>query len=126
MVTAFSGETVVDLPVSCTYDFEVAAAKFLHSLDGDDIPLVLCFSGTTFGKGDAGFTMTPITWNADTSYRLPVQVWRDTMDLYFPNAGWVKVSRETLDALTRFKAARALKSWDHTFAHLLKEAGEDT
>jgi hypothetical protein len=53
-------------------------------------------------------------------------VWRDTMDLYFPNAGWVKVSRETLDALTQYKAARALKSWDHTFELLLKEAGEES
>ena len=126
MVAAFTGETVVDLPVACTYDFEVAAAKFLHSLDGGDIPLVLCFSGTTFGRGDRGFTMSPVAWSADTDYRLPAQVWRDTMDLYFPNAGWVKVSRETLDALTQYKAARTLKSWDHTFEHLLKEAGADS
>jgi hypothetical protein len=35
------------------------------------------------------------------------------------------VSRETLDALTRFKATRALPTWDHALEQLLKEAGEE-
>jgi hypothetical protein len=124
-VTAFTGETVIDLPITCTYDFEIAASKYLHSLDGDDIPLVLLFSGTTFGKGDVGFTIAPVAWHADTTFRLPVQVWRDTMDLYFPNSGWMRVSRDTLDALTRFKAKHTLTTWDLTIERLLKEAGED-
>ena len=32
MVPGFSGATQVDLPLECTYDFEVAAAKYLHAL----------------------------------------------------------------------------------------------
>ena len=47
-VAAFTGSTEIDLPVTCTYDFEVAAAKYLHSLGDGDIPLVLLFNGTTF------------------------------------------------------------------------------
>ena len=124
-VTSFTGETVIDLPITCTYDFEIAASKYLHSLDDDDIPLVLLFSGTIFGKGDVGFTVAPVAWHADTTFRLPVQVWRDTMNLYFPNSGWMRLSRDTLDALTRFKAKHALTTWDHTMERLLKEAGED-
>ena len=47
------------------------------------------------------------------------------MDLYFPNTGWLRLRRETLDALQRYKSGRALLTWDETFELLLKEAGED-
>ena len=47
------------------------------------------------------------------------------MDLYFPNTGWLRLRRDTLDALQRFKSDRALPTWDQTFEQLLKEAGED-
>src|SRR4029453_7129882 len=55
----------------------------------------------------------------------PVQVWRDVMDRYFPGGGWLRVRRETIDALQRFKAARTLPTWDDAIAQLLKEAGEE-
>jgi hypothetical protein len=35
------------------------------------------------------------------------------------------VSRETLDALARFKSDRALPTWDEAFEQLLKQAGEE-
>jgi Family of unknown function (DUF6084) len=47
------------------------------------------------------------------------------MDLYFPNSGWLRVRRDTLDELQRFKASRALPTWDQAFEQLLKAAGED-
>jgi hypothetical protein len=125
VVASFTGSTVIDLPLTCTYDFEVAASKYLHSLDGGVVPLALCFSGTAFRAGAQGFTASPVAWDRDASFAMPVAVWRDTMDLYFPNGGWMRVSRETLDALTRFKSSRALPTWDHTIEQLLKEAGED-
>ena len=125
-VTAFTGETTVDLAVECTYDFEVSGTKYLHSLDGGDIPLVLLFNGTAFGKGEAGFSVEPVAWHEEATYRLPVKVWRDVMDVYFPNSGWLRLDRDTIDALTRFKSKRALPTWDHTIAQLLKEAGEES
>lgn len=47
------------------------------------------------------------------------------MDLYFPNGGWIRVRRDTLDGLQRFKAERALPTWDQAFELLLKQSGED-
>jgi hypothetical protein len=124
-VPSFTGSTDVDLPLACTYDFEVAGAKYLHSLGQGEIPLLLLFSGTAFTRASAGFSAEPVAWNEEASYRLPVAVWRQTMDRYFPNSGWLRVSRDTLDALTRFKGARALPTWDLALEQLLKEAGED-
>ncbi|MGH9276859.1 MAG: DUF6084 family protein, partial [Acidimicrobiales bacterium] len=48
VVAGFSGTTEVELPVPCTYDFEVTGAKYMHALDGGEIPLILLFNGTVF------------------------------------------------------------------------------
>jgi hypothetical protein len=119
MVPGFTGQTDVDLPVPCTYDFDVAAAKYLHALRDGDVPLVLLFSGTVFTRGLAGFGVEQVPWHLEAAYRLPVAVWRSTMDRFFPNSGWIRLDRETLDALTRYRAARGLTSWEQTLGELL-------
>lgn len=124
-VTAFAGTTEIDLPVECSYDFEVAAAKYLHALDDGDIPLLLLFSGTVFTNGESGLAVEPVAWDQEASFPLPVAVWRGTMDLYFPNSGWLRVGRDTLDSLQRFKAHRGLPTWDQAVEHLLKMAGAE-
>ena len=125
VVTSFTDTTEVDLPIACTYDFEVAAAKYMHALDDGEIPIVAMFSGTVFARSAAGLSASPVSWSEEASYRLPVTLWRDMMDLYFPNSGWLRLRRETIDALHRYKTERALLSWDETFEQLLKQAGED-
>ena len=127
VISGFTGTIDVDLPIICTYDFEVAAAKYLHGLDDGEVPILLLFSGTIFAATPAttGFAASPVAWHEEASFRLPVRVWREVMDRYFPNSGWVRLSRETLDALLRFKAARALPTWDDALEQLLKEAGEE-
>jgi hypothetical protein len=125
-VPGFTGAAEFDLAVPCTYDFEVAAAKYLHALVGGEIPLLVLFSGTVFTPGERGFSAEPISWDLEASYRLPVAIWRQVMDKYFPNSGWVRVSRDTLDRLQRFKTGRALPTWDQAFESLLKQAGEDS
>lgn len=122
-VPGFTGSTEVDLPVPCTYDFDVAAAKYLHGLGDGDVPLVLLFNGTVFFQGDGGLAVQPVAWHLEANYRMPVRVWRDLMDRYFPDGGWIRLSRDTIDALTRYKAERALPTWEQAFELLLKEAG---
>lgn len=55
---------------------------------------------------------------------MPVTVWRELMDGFFPNSGWIRVRRDTLDALQRYKGRRVFSSWEDAFAALLKQAGE--
>jgi hypothetical protein len=124
VLPGFAASTEFDLPVACTYDFEVTGAKYMHALAGGEIPLLLLFSGTVFVPGISGFSAEPVGWDQEASYRLPVQVWRAVMDLYFPSSGWLRVGRDTLDALQRFKASRALPTWDQALERLLKEAGQ--
>jgi hypothetical protein len=120
MVAGFSGRTEVELPVPCTYDFEVAAAKYLHSLGDGEVPLVLLFNGTVFSS--AG--VEPVPWHKENKFGMPASAWRELMDLYFPNSGWIRIRRDTLDDLERFKALRALPTWEQAIEVLLKETEE--
>jgi hypothetical protein len=124
MVRGFQGCTEIDLHVPCTYDFEVAAAKYFHSLGDGDIPLLFLFSGTVFAKADMGLSVSQLAWHKDATYRMPVKAWREVMDLYFPGGGWLRLHRDTLDALLKFKARWALATWDQVIEVLLKSAGE--
>jgi hypothetical protein len=124
MVPSFTGHIEVDLPVPCTYDFEVATAKYFHSLTEGEIPLLLLFSGTVFLKTEAGFQIEQVPWHLEDRHRMPVTVWRELMDGFFPNSGWIRVRRDTLDALQRYKGRRVFSSWEDAFAALLKQAGE--
>jgi hypothetical protein len=119
MVPSFQGAVTVDLPMTCTYDFEVTAAKYFEGLDDGEIPLLFLFSGTVFTPGESGFMVQRVPWEKEAPFRLPVSVWRQVMDFYFPNSAWIRLQRESLDALQRFKAEHALPTWDDTVAALL-------
>jgi hypothetical protein len=120
----FTGTAVIELPLALTYDFEVAGTGYLHSLDDGEVPLVLLFSGTVFTSGSRGFSVVPIPWDLEASYRMPVALWRETMDAYFPHSGWVRLDRDTLEHLRRFRASRGLPTWEQALERLFKEAGE--
>src|SRR5262249_49945145 len=121
IVPVFTASTEFQLPVPCSFDFELTVAKYFRALGGGDIPLLLLFSGTIFAKGEAGLQASQVPWNTDVSYRLPLQVWRDLAEIYFPNSGWLRLRHETLSELLKFKSRRALASWDDVIEALLKE-----
>jgi hypothetical protein len=124
IVPGFTGSTRVELPVTCTYDFEVAASKYLHALEEGEIPALLLFNGALFSHREGALSVTQIPWDVESALRIPVRVWREMMDAYFPGSGWLRLHRDTLDALLRCKARRALASWDELMLALLREAGE--
>ncbi|MCT9932215.1 DUF6084 family protein [Planotetraspora sp. A-T 1434] len=126
MVPGFAGTTEIDLPVPCSYDLEVAAGKYFASLDDGEVPLLLLFSGTVFARSETGFSVRQVPWECETRYRLPVAVWRDLMDRYFPGSGWLRLGRDTLRDLHRFKTERALATWDETVNALLRLPPEET
>jgi len=119
MVQGFEGSREFDLPVACTYDFDVSATKYLHALRDGDVPLVLLFSGTVFTRGATGFTVEQLSWSLEAQCRLPVASWHELMDLYFPGSGWIRLDRESIAALARHRTARGLTSWEQTVADLL-------
>lgn len=123
MVPSFTGSTEIDVPVVCSYDLDVAAGQYLHALSDDVVPMVLLFSGTVFGKGRRGFWVEQIPWSAEADCRMPVTVWRQLMDLYFPDSGWLRLRRDTVDNLLRYKARHGLATWDDAMGRLLAVDG---
>jgi hypothetical protein len=122
-VLAFEGETEFDLTIPCSYDFEVAAHKYLTALRNGEIPLIVMFSGTVFVRGKDGNVQTElVSWSSEARYRLPVAVWRETMDAYFPNSAWLRIDRDTFDELYRFKVAGGFSTWEAALARLCGDA----
>lgn len=119
MVPGFTGGTVVDLDLPCTYDLEVASAKYFNALDRGAIPLLLLFSGTVFGSHEGRMRVQQVPWSNEESFALPVSVWRETVDLHFPGSAWLRVRQDTMDGLQRFRSEHAFTSWDDTMAALL-------
>jgi hypothetical protein len=120
VVPAFTGSTTVDLHVPCSYDLEVVASRYLDALADGDVPLEFLFSGALFYAGADGRLQTArISWEAESEYRLPVAVWRETMDRHFPGSAWLRVDKATFDRLCTYKSTRALPTWAGVFDELL-------
>jgi hypothetical protein len=122
MVPGFTSLTEIELPVPCTYDLEVMSARYLQGLDDGTIPLLLLFSGTVFIANGDSFSVELIPWSCEAAYRMPVAVWQDVVNDHFPGSAWLRCGRETLDALSAFKASHALPTWDATLSALLAAA----
>lgn len=125
MVQGFTGATQVNLPLECTYDFEVAASKYLHALRDGHVPLQFLFSGTVFSKGTRGFGVQQVPWDREDRFEMPVSVWRDLIQQHYPNTGWLRLDRETIDALVAYRSARGLLSFDDTVTSLLADSTEE-
>jgi hypothetical protein len=54
LVPSFTGETTFTLPMPCTYDLELAAAKYLYNVPDGEVPLSFHFTGSVLHRGDAG------------------------------------------------------------------------
>jgi hypothetical protein len=122
MVPAFEKSTEFDLPLPCSYDFEVASNKYLASLRDGIIPLNLLFSGTVLVEGPSGVTAELVPWSCDARYALPVATWREAVDTFFPNAAWIRVNRDLFDELRRFKIATGLPTWEAALERLCEMA----
>ncbi|HZP40403.1 MAG TPA: DUF6084 family protein [Candidatus Binatia bacterium] len=123
VVGAFDGRTAVEVPVPCTYDFDVAAAKYLHALGDGEIPLALLFSGTVFYlDGEGRLRAERIPWDCEAAFRLPVRTWKAAVEQHFPHSAWLRIDRDVFGRLSAYRARRALATWDDTVDALLRRA----
>jgi hypothetical protein len=124
VVPRFAGSTTVELPVPCTFDFNVAATKYFAALSDGDIPLCLLFSGTVFYENESGLRVAPIPWDKEARFRLPAAAWREVIDSYYPNSAWLCLRRDVFHRLNVFKMRRGTPTWEQVFEDLLAETSE--
>lgn len=126
VVPAFTGETVVDVPVPCTYDFEVVSAKYFNVLGDGAVPVDFLFSGTVFYAGSVGLQVARISWEKEARFQLLPSVWRQAVEYVFPNSAWLRVRKDTFDRLATFRSERALPTWEAALETLLEERAATT
>jgi hypothetical protein len=116
------GTVDVDLPISCSYDFDVASGKYFRALDEGDVPLSFMFSGTMFAAGPSGLQVTPVSWDSEARFRLAVRTWREAMDQHFGDTTWIRLQRESFDALDRVRRHRGFVTWDQAVEALCADS----
>jgi hypothetical protein len=120
VVPSFQGATVVDLPVPCTFDFNVAATKYFDGLSDGEVPLCVQFSGTVFYASPQGsLQVAPISWDKETRFKLPVKVWRDMMEFYYPNSAWLCLHKDAFDRLHQYKVRQGIPTWEEAIESLI-------
>ncbi len=126
IVPAFSDSTIVNLPVPCTFDFTVAATKYFAGLEEGDVPLCVQFSGTVFYAHDGGpLQVMPIPWDKEVRFRLPVKVWKDLMDTYYPGTAWLCLERDVFQRLSRYKMERGIPTYEQALESLFRAVEEE-
>jgi hypothetical protein len=123
VIPAFTGSITTDLHIPCTFDFNVAATKYFHGVSDGEIPLILLFSGTLFYAGpQEALQVAPISWDKEARYRLRVAVWRQMMDLYYPNSAWLSLRRDVFERVYEYKVRHGIPSWEEALDSLLSAA----
>lgn len=124
-VSSFTESRVVDVPVPCTFDFNIAATKYFHGLEGGEVPLCVLFSGTIFYTAEDGrLQISQIPWDREANYRLPVQVWRKMMDIYYPNIAWLCLRRDVFDRFYEYKVRHGISTWEQAQESILVNVEE--
>jgi hypothetical protein len=118
VVPPFTGDTVVDLDVPCSYDLEVIASRYFDALADGDVPLEFLFSGTVFAG--TPLQVTRLSWEQEAEYRLPVSVWKETLERHFRGTAWLRLGKDAFDRLSAYKSRHALASWDEAVDGLLE------
>jgi hypothetical protein len=126
IVTSFSGGRDFEMPVTCTYDFDVVGTKYFAALEDGEIPLEFLFSGTVFYRKDGGaLQVGQISWEREAKFRLPVRLWKEMMERYFPNSAWIRLHRDAFDQLYDYKIRRGLPTWETAIEALLHASEQE-
>jgi uncharacterized protein DUF6084 len=115
------GTVDVDVPIACSYDFEVASAKYFRALDDGEVPLVFMFSGTLFAAGPSALQVAQVPWDAEARFRLPVRTWQEAMGQHYGDSTWIRLCRSSFDALDRVRRVRGFVNWDQVVDALCSE-----
>lgn len=126
VVPEFTGSTLVDLQVPCTFDFNIAVVKYFQGLREGEIPLCFQFSGSVFYHAEDGnMQVAPIPWDREARFRLALQTWTQMMDVYYPNSAWLCLRRDVFERLCRYKTEHAIPTWEQTVDGLLERVEEE-
>jgi hypothetical protein len=119
-IPGFTDNVLVDLELPCTFDFNVATTKYFHALDAGDIPICVMFSGTVFYQGlDGALQVAQVPWDREANFRLPISVWKEMMEMHFPNTSWLCLRRDVFEQLYEYKVRHGIPTWEQAISRAL-------
>ena len=120
IIPTFEKETIAQLQVPCTFDFNVGATKYFHGLSEGELPLNFLFSGTVFYAGsNEQLQVAPISWEKEAKFKLLLKTWKDLIDHYYPNSAWLYLRRDVFDRLYQYKVRHGIPSWEQVIERVL-------
>jgi hypothetical protein len=119
--SSFQSTTVIDVPVPCTFDFNVGATKYFYGLNDGEVPLCFLFSGNIYYSHDSNSALqiAPIPWDKEARFRLPIKLWREMMDTYYPQTAWLCLRRDVFERCYEYKVRHGLPTWEQTLERML-------
>ena len=93
------------------------------ALDDGDIPLCFLFSGTVFydARRRARCRSRRSPWDKEARFRLPVAVWRDMMDPYYPEQRLaLPASATSSTSCIDYKMTHGIPTWEQALERLLR------
>jgi hypothetical protein len=116
----FSSTAEVELALPVTFDFSLAAAKYFEAVEGE-VPLRLFFSGSVFyAREDGALQAALLPWSSEARFAFPARLWKQTLELHFPNRAALQLERDVFERLRRFQIDRGLISLDRALEVLLE------
>jgi len=121
-VRSFSDVTEAVLPVPCTYDLNILAAKYFYALEQGTVPLLFLFSGTVFYVGaDRRFQVQQISWEKECLYEMPGLLWQELMEFHYPRRAWIYLQRDLFDRLYSYKRRQGHGTFEQSISELLRQ-----
>ena len=129
-VSAFEGQRVVELPVPCSFDFNVVATKYFFGLEGGEV-----LAGVNLVQWHSlliGTQMVPGAWNLISwSKEEPTGPGADlagVMDFYYPQTAWLRIDGGSSDEIYHCRKRRydGFSGWDETLRALLTRQREES
>jgi hypothetical protein len=125
-VPRFTGQTVVDIPLECSEDISAAAGKYMHAVEEGPVPLAFIFNGSIFYNGhEKNVQVKQLPWDKEAVYALPIEVWDNLLDSYFPDSKWLRVPNKIFDKLNTYKAKNAHPTLNYCLETLVNDALEN-
>jgi len=125
VIPPFTGSTTADLHVPCSFDFSIATTKYFNGLTHGEIPIFLMFSGTVFyADPEASLKVAPISWDKETKFSMPLAIWKDMMERYYPNSAWLCLRKDVFEQLQAYKTDHGIPTWEQAIERILAQSEE--
>ena len=105
-VPGFTGSSIVDMPIACSFDLNIRAANYLDAVCEGEIPLSFLFSGTVFYEAnDAPVQIVQIPWDREATFRLPVGMYKEVIASPDQISDWAALNQLVRERVERCRSA---------------------